>query len=118
MDRGEWIKEERRGFGPPQCRGVAIYGSRAGKDDAAAQLTQLIDGASNSQTPYHSTYARYGTRERWEPTTIEVQHYLTMRDGGDQDEINESILRLFQCGGPIDCQKPHTDATRGPTNTD
>lgn len=80
MDREEWIKEARCGFGPPPNAGeVAIYGSRAGKDDAAGQLTQLIDGHSNSQTPYHSSYARYGTRERWQFTTISVQHYVSWR---------------------------------------
>lgn len=44
MDREEWIKEARRGFGPPNAGEGAIYGSQAGKDDAAAQLTRLIDG--------------------------------------------------------------------------
>lgn len=44
MDREEWIKEARRGFGPPMQGNGAIYGSQAGKDDAAGQLTRLIDG--------------------------------------------------------------------------
>lgn len=60
------------GLAPPNAGEVAIYGSRAGKDDAAGQLTQLFDGHSNSQTPYHSSHASYGTRERWEFTTISV----------------------------------------------
>lgn len=81
MDREEWIKEARRGFGPPPPNAgeVAIYGSQAGKDDAPGQLTQLFDGHSNSQTPYHSTCARYGTRERWEFASIAVQHYARWR---------------------------------------
>lgn len=67
MDREEWIKEARRGFGPlPSNAGeVSIYGSQAGKDDAAGQLTQFIDGRTDTRMAKHRTYARYGTRERW-----------------------------------------------------
>lgn len=41
MDREVWIKEDKRGFGPPNAGEVAIYGSRAGKDDAAGQMTPV-----------------------------------------------------------------------------
>lgn len=110
---GVWIKEARRGFGPPNAGEVAIYGSQAGKDDAGCQLTQLIDGH-----PYMRQF--YGTRER-----IEVRYHLSAallwyctRSKVDEDEINESILRLFHLWWPIECERSHTDATRGPRNTD
>lgn len=91
------------GLAPPNAGEVAIYGSQAGKDDAGCQLTQLIDGpslATYSQTPYMRQF--YGTRER-----MEVRYHLSAAllytIKVDEDEINESILRLFHPWWPIEC---------------
>lgn len=51
MDREEWIKEAKRGFGPPPNAGeVSIYGSQARKDDAAGQLTQFYSTETDSHS--------------------------------------------------------------------
>lgn len=105
------------GLAPPNAGEVAIYGSQAGKDDAGCQLTQLIDGpslATYSQTPHIRQF--YGTRER-----MKVRYHLSAAlctIKVDEDEINESILRLFHLGWPIECERSHTDATGGSRNTD
>lgn len=91
---GVWIKEARRGFGPPNAGEVAIYGSQAGKDDAGCQLTQLIDGH-----PYMRQF--YGTRER-----IEFHYHLsaellwTVRaQKSTKTRSMNQYCAYFTCGG-------------------
>lgn len=118
MDRGSVDQRGKAWVWPPPNAGeVAIYGSQAGKDDAGLQLTQLIDGpslATHRQTPHIRQF--YGTNKYEENDHLSAALLYTIKV--DADEINESILRLFRLRWPIECDRSHTDATRGPRNTD
>lgn len=107
------------GLAPPNAGEVSIYGSQAGKDDAAGHLTQLIDGHTHSQTPHIRQIRLIRYEGTMECTATPVQHYyVRYAMEATEGEINESILRLFHPWRPIECDRSHTDALRGPRNTD